>query len=434
MISYFVRRQLSGAFISPERYSEKQQKWNWQVNLSYLLDLDWKIPHEFQKNKLRETDLKELKKVAKGGTLNKIIGTVAELRSELTTAERKAKKLRHELENFNVLPSYNKLADKAANAKFEMQKITRETVSIQQTIDHLESSIKSETPPDSDMLIEMYSSAEIEIPDIALKRLEDVRLFQESIIKNRKHHLEREIKRLKEIVEKNKHNAGIYDSNRQIILKELKNRGALEDFVFLQKELSEIESKAATIRERYKAAIKLESEITQIDIERGNLLRRLQQDYQERDEILNEVINLVTYLISEFYDDRNGKFEIAATDKGPDFKISIEGDQGGGIASMEIFCLDFTIFQLNLKKKRGPGFLFHDSHLFDGVDERQITQALSLGSKATQGLGFQYIVTMNSDIFNKLPQSDNFDPESAKLSSVLSDETDSGGLFGFRFD
>ena len=115
-------------------------------------------------------------------------------------------------------------------------------------------------------------------------------------------------------------------------MKTLESRGALEDFLALQKELAELEANAANLRERFKAAELLEGEKTQLDIDRGNLHRRLQQDYHERKEILDEAILLVTEAISELYDDRNGRFEISATDYGPDFKISIEGDRGGGIA------------------------------------------------------------------------------------------------------
>jgi uncharacterized protein YydD (DUF2326 family) len=143
---------------------------------------------------------------------------------------------------------------------------------------------------------------------------------------------------------------------------------------------------------------------------------------------------MVTDSISELYDDREGRFEIAATDKGPEFRISIEGDRGGGIASMEIFCLDLALLKINTQKKRGPGFLIHDSHLFDGVDERQVARSLALGAQGTAIDDLQYIVTMNSDIFDRLPLPDSVDRDSVVLPTRLSDETDSGGLFGFRFN
>jgi uncharacterized protein YydD (DUF2326 family) len=94
LFSYFVRRRNSGGFISPERQAEKQQRWDWQVNLSYLLGLDWHIPFEFNKVRAREKTLEELKKAVKGGVFGEVVGTVAQLRPQVTVAEAKAHRLR----------------------------------------------------------------------------------------------------------------------------------------------------------------------------------------------------------------------------------------------------------------------------------------------------------------------------------------------------
>jgi uncharacterized protein YydD (DUF2326 family) len=99
---------------------------------------------------------------------------------------------------------------------------------------------------------------------------------------------------------------------------------------------------------------------------------------------------------------------------------------------MEIFCLDLTLFKVVTKQLGGPGFLIHDSHLFDGVDERQVASALLLGQRAA-GYNLQYIVTMNPDIFGRLPLTKEVERSKVVLSTRLSDETETGGLFGFRF-
>lgn len=434
MISYFVRRVNSGAFISPERQAEKQQKWDWQENLSYLFDLDWRISYEFQKVKARENALEELKKAVKGGAFGELIGTVAELRSELTVAEKKARERKTQLANFQVLESYHDLANRAARAKTEMQGLSRETVSFLETLNHLEEALANESTQDSGVLQEVYASAGIELPSVALKRIDEVRDFYESVARNRELHLKREVSQATEKIETNNTRVAVLDQERQDILKTLESRGALDDFLALQKELAELEAESSSLNERFKAAELLEGEKTELDIDRSNLHRRLQQDFQERKTILDEAILLVTETISELYDDREGRFEISATDRGPEFKISIEGDRGGGIASMEIFCLDLTLLKLNAARNQGPGLLLHDSHLFDGVDERQIARAMVLGAQATEGKGLQYIVTMNSDVFDRLPLPETIVRDQVVLDTRLSDETESGGLFGFRFD
>ena len=81
-----------------------------------------------------------------------------------------------------------------------------------------------------------------------------------------------------------------------------------------------------------------------------------------------------------------------------------------------------------------PGFLVHDSHLFDGADERQIALALAIGARMAKQYDFQYIVTMNTDDMPKAEElPEGFDIDSYVNPVQLTDATEDGGLFGFRF-
>jgi uncharacterized protein YydD (DUF2326 family) len=433
MFSYFARRRNSGGFLHPERQAEQQQRADWQVNLSYLLGLDWQIPFEFQKVRDRESALEELRRAAKAGTFGDFLGTVAELRPQLTIAEAKAERLRAQLVGFEVLESYRDMARRAARAKTEMQALSREAISLHETIEHLERALISETPPDKLDLERLYAAAGIEIPGISLRRYTDVARFYSSIIGNRRAHLEQEMIEVRVSIADGERRLGALDRERREILKTLEGRGALEDFLSLQRELAIAESSAATLRERFNAAEILEGKTTQLDLDRVNLKRRLQEDHQARKAALDEAIIIISDTIGELYDDRSGRFVVEATENGPQFHISIEGDRGSGISNMEIFCMDFALFKLVTKRFGGPGFLVHDSHIFDGVDERQIARALLLGHNNTKDRELQYIVTMNSDIFDRLPLADAIDRTQVVLPTRLSDETDTGGLFGFRF-
>lgn len=93
---------------------------------------------------------------------------------------------------------------------------------------------------------------------------------------------------------------------------------------------------------------------------------------------------------------------------------------------------DMMLMRLCSGRGIGPGFLLHDSHLFDGVDERQVATALRLGARIADEYGFQYIVTMNSDaVPTTMPE--DFVLEDHFLSVKLTDATEEGGLFGVRF-
>ncbi len=55
------------------------------------------------------------------------------------------------------------------------------------------------------------------------------------------------------------------------------------------------------------------------------------------------------------------------------------------------------LMRLCATRQMGSEFLIHDSHLFDGVDGRQVISALRLGFEVAQELGFPYIVTMSEE-------------------------------------
>ena len=123
---------------------------------------------------------------------------------------------------------------------------------------------------------------------------------------------------------------------------------------------------------------------------------------------------------------------IDVTDHGPELSIKVEGGRGKGIRNMQIFCFDMMLAVLWSARNSGPGFLIHDSHLFDGMDSRQIAKSIEIGAEQSAKHGFQYIVTLNSDVLESAEFSDGFDAQSFVNQVRLSDASETGGLFGMR--
>ncbi|UMY19110.1 DUF2326 domain-containing protein [Methylobacterium organophilum] len=434
MLSYFVRRN-PGGFISPFKHYENQFVWDWQVNLSYLLGLDWTVPSELQRVREKERQLEELKKVAKGGgALGEVIGTVAELRPKLVLAEAKAEKLRTDLANFKVVDSYREMSDRAAEARNEMLRIERRATSIKENLAYLRTALERERAPETGDVERVYAAIGIELPDMARRRFDAVNLFHRSVVENRRTHLQAEIAEFERELADGEAKTSALDASRQEILRFLDGGGAFEDFLLLQKELATLEAEAASLRQRFQAAELLEGQSTQLEIDRSSLRLRLQADHQARKTRLNEAILFIGKVISTLYADRSGEFVVEAADTGPNFRITIQGDRGGGISSIEIFCLDLALLFFTSRERRGPRFLIHDSHIFDGVDERQIALALNLGGQVANSVRSQYIVTMNSDIFDRLPLAESHKRDDIVLPVRLADLDEKSGLFGFRFD
>ncbi len=136
--------------------------------------------------------------------------------------------------------------------------------------------------------------------------------------------------------------------------------------------------------------------------------------------------------VSQHLYESAGSMTIEETSNGPVFQFPMQGSRSKGIKNMQIFCFDMMLMRLCAKRGTGPGFLIHDSHLFDGVDGRQVISALKAGAETAKEPGFQYIVTMNEDdAFKESTQG--FDLKEYILPVSLTDATEDGGLFGFRF-
>jgi uncharacterized protein YydD (DUF2326 family) len=176
----------------------------------------------------------------------------------------------------------------------------------------------------------------------------------------------------------------------------------------------------------------LEGTKAELDTDRGRLTRALRDDIKERSDTINQAILTFEELSRSLYE-RAGSLTIDASSAGPTFVVKIDNQRSKGITNMQIFCFDMMLIELCTKRGISPGFLIHDSHLFDGVDERQVAKALQLGAEKAESLGFQYIVAMNSNAIPSDGFRRGFDIPDYVLKTRITDAVDDGGLFGVRF-
>jgi uncharacterized protein YydD (DUF2326 family) len=428
LFSYFARRQSGDGFSVPTQNSGKQQLWDQQVAVTFLLGLDWSIPRELEQVREREKAIRTLRAAARQGVLGPMIPTAADLRTQVTLAEERARRLQGQLADFRVLPEYHDLEREASQLTVQLGDASNENILDRQSIQRLQETLSTEVPPEFADVRKLYEQAGVVLADSVTKRFEDVQEFHDSIVRNRRSHLQGEIEAAQRRITGRTQRVESADKRRADIMTILRSSGALDQYVRLQAELSKIESHAESLRQRFAAAQQLETTATELQIDRARLLRRLQEDYEEESARLSQAILTFERLSTELYE-RAGSLRVNATNNGPAVEVAIEGQRSRGIRNMQVFCFDLLMVRLCHERGLGPGFLVHDSHLFDGVDERQVTRALELGAQEASQLGYQYIVTMNSDV---LPSS--FNTEEHLLPVRLTDATEDGGLFGFRFD
>ncbi len=431
LFPYFVRRQNSGGFSSPEKQANMQQVGDFQKALMFLLGLDWTIASDWQQVRNREKTLKELKKAAGIGAFGNIIGKASDLRTQLAVAEANLKKLRNQVDSFKVHAEYSELETEADKITSKMNILSNENTIDIAVIRDIEKALQSEHPPTLSNLEEIYAEVGVSLPQVATKRYEEVRSFHESVIRNRRDYLSEELNSAKQRVEIRNESKAKLDQKRSEVMGILQSHGALEQFSKLQAKIIKLETDVEVLRQRFQAAEQLEGSKTELEIERNRLTLRLRRDFTEQKQRLDEAILAFEEISKRLYESA-GSMTVEATSNGPLFEFPMQGSSSKGIRNIQIFCFDMMLMRVCNKRGFGTEFLIHDSHLFDGVDGRQVISALKVGSQIADELGFQYIVTLNEDDAFK-ESADGFDIREHILPVTLTDATEDGGLFGFRF-
>ena len=432
LFSFVARRQESGGFQQPMQHSTMQQRWDRQATVCYLIGLDSTLPGRFQELHNQEKLAKDLRKAATSGELGRFFGRAAELRTQLTLADARAGRLRKQLDEFQVVSEYRELEREASEITRQINELNVENIVDQDLIRELRGSLATEDAPANQDLTKLYDEVGIVLPDLPRRRIEEVERFHRTVVENRRSHLGSEITSAEQrIVARDRRKDGL-DQRRAQIMSLLRSGGALEHYTGLREELGRAEAESEMLKARLETAERFESTRTELNMERARLVKALQDDIHERDDIVRDAILSFEELSRSLYE-RAGSLTIADTPGGPQFEVHISGERSKGITNMQIFCFDLMLTRIGTQRGRWPGFLIHDSHLFDGVDERQVAKALQLGAKRADEDGFQYIVTMNSDSVPTEGFTGGFELQDHVVPTRLTDATETGGLFGFRF-
>lgn len=433
LLSFAMRRVSSHGFNEPQRSFSQQPEAEATTNLAYLLGLDWHLAGRYRDIAAREATRRQLRKAVDDPIWGKIVGTTADLRAQVTVAESRVDTLREQVRAFRVVPQYEELKERADELTRRIQQLGNDDVIDQRNLDQLQQSVQETTDTEVRYLEPVYSELGILLGDQVRRRFSDVRAFHESVIRNRRTYLQEEIEvRQARISARQRQRAELGDE-QAAILRQLSEGGALDALTTMQQALAREEAALAALRNRLEAAQALEESARQIKAERTELQQEIRVDLEERDARLRRATLLFDQYAQRLYG--TGREGYLVIEPGPSsLKITprIETDESHGIGHMSIFCFDLTVAVIAHRDGRGPDFLVHDSHLFDGVDDRQLANALALAAETCAAEGMQYIATLNSDDLDKAVNR-GFNPGPYVIEPRLTDAAEAGGLFGFRF-
>lgn len=430
LISYFIRKGRD-AFSTPFEHHRKQQEWDRQVNNAFLLGLSWEYAQKGQIFKDQEKTLAQLKQAARAGFLPDLLGSIGELETQKVRLEETLSREKERLDSFKVHPEYRTINEKANTLTREIHELANENVSDQRLVEYYESSFQQEEPASEDDVIRIYEEAKVLLPELLTKHLGEVREFHQRVIANRKSFLEAEIAKLTKQISEREGRIRTATDDRAGLLTILKNHGALEEYTRLQERHAQAVAELEEIKKRIDNLNKFEKGRSTLRIEQEKLQIEARSDYEERRELRDRAISLFNANSEALYE-APGKLIINVGSTGYKFDVDIERSKSQGIEQMKVFCYDLMLAQLWSTRPTSPGFLIHDSTIFDGVDERQVAHALQIAAESSERFGFQYICCLNSDAVPWKEFTGDFNLRKF-VCCELTDAQEDGGLLGIRF-
>jgi uncharacterized protein YydD (DUF2326 family) len=437
MFSYFARRKRDGGFDDPVRTFRMQSIASIETNLAHLFGLDAELVRRLHQTKaaLKQTQsaqrvLADIEKVTPVGARR--VDLEAQLAAQIAASELIRNRLRERVEAFNVLPAFRDLERELAELNQEARDLSDDDVLDEEAITVNRRSLEAEEIPETPNLERLFHDAQVIFPDVITRRYEEVFRFHERLIANRQAHLAAELAASRRRIEERRPRREQLESRRREITASLRTSGPADELLRLRDELAAKEAGLRALQARLEEARSLEQKAEQLQIELDLAVRALRQDRRERSAIVDEASRTFSEISERLYE-RPGQLAISANENGVSFLPTTPADQSAGVMSMQIFCFDLTLATLCSRRGIGPGFLIHDSHLFEPVDGRQFAKALRIAAAFAAESGVQYIATLNSDELARaeLEGEENF--SDFVLDTKLSD-TPEGGLFGIRFD
>jgi uncharacterized protein YydD (DUF2326 family) len=430
LISYFARRGRD-AFSIPFEHFRKQKDWDKQVNTAFLLGLSWDYPAKLQKLKDQERVVRELRSAIKAGTFPDLLGTVGELESQKVRLEEIIARRGDELRTFRVHPQYREYQEQANSLQSTIREINQQNTTDRAMHSFYQECLVEEHPPEAENLAKMYREAGVVWPEGVRRRLEDVQIFHDKLIVNRRAFLQTEISRLDQAIARRTEEVKRLSDERAALLTVLDTHGALAEYTELQRVQTEEVAKLSAVNQRIASLTRIEEIKGQTRIEREQLQILARSFYEERRAERERALSLYNQFSQALYN-RPGKLIIDIVEGGYRFNVEIERQDSQGVEQMKVFCYDLTLATLWADKRIGPQFLIHDSTIFADVDERQKAHALELAAKTAQEHGFQYICCLNSDAIPEKDFSEGFSLR-PYVRIELSDEGERGGLLGMRY-
>ena len=440
LLPFFIRPSKK-AYIDFNGASGNYNQYQTRLYNSFLLGLDvflaqkkYEIKKEQDRIKILEGNFKNDELLKDFFTGNKDVSlTIVDLEEQIY-------RLNRNLADFKVAEDYSDIQKEADMIESELFALNNSIILIENNIGSVNKSLNIQTKTTKSDIEKVYEEASVHFSENLRKTLSDLETFYENLITSRK-------KRLLE--QKNKFESEI--KVKSVIAKKLKNEldrlikylgdhQALDVFLSISDKTASMKTKLESLekyqalqaeyKEKLRNAEKIQLEQSEIT---ENYIAEIESD-------INELRDYFRSLAKRFYPTAVAGLSVNNNEGDNllryNIDAKIESDNSDGINNVKIFCDDMTL--LFKGQNHNIDFIFHDSRLFDGIDERQKTELFKIVYEEFANSRKQYIATVNQNQLNEIK--DYMEPElfqkiiNDNTVLTLTDDDESEKLLGITVD
>lgn len=437
----FFIRPLKKSYVEADNPSNFHTPYHKLMVNAFLMGLDTNLVQEKYRLRKEQERVEELEKNIKNDELLKDFFTKdKDVNLKIIDLEDEIQKLRESREKYEVAEDYYDVKIEADTIEKGLAQKHNEIVLIKNQIENITKSLQTSPDLGRDSIEKVYEEVKIVFPENISKTLHELESFYEKLTSNRIQKLSEQKQLISKKLEENLQKEEELKKELDNKMKYLGAHQALDVVIKVSDRLKDLEAQKDKLQNYEELIGNYHKKSLEIKESFIKYTQKTEEYLEEIKPIIKEKQEFFRKLAKRFYPNNTSGITVY-TNEGENqqrytIEAKIESDNSDGINNVKIFCYDMTMLF------RGHGhhvkFSFHDSRLFDGIDEKHKAEIFKVVNELFSHTDFQYIATLNQNQLNEVksiltPQEYQEIIEQNTI-LTLTDEDDSEKLLGVKVD
>jgi uncharacterized protein YydD (DUF2326 family) len=408
LISRFIRPNRN-SYSAYNKYIEDEDKKPaiTLLNNAYLLGLSIDLilkkkilKEDIRKNKALREALKKndafVKNLLVTGTKTSTIDIT------ITNLEASIKNLEVRINSLRIAENYSEMTKIWNKVKYDLEQKRNQRALNQMSLDNLLKTLEQRPALSKEKVEEMYNEANIYLSETIKKRLEEVQIFNDKIIKDRETRLKSEKINIEKLLKSTEKEIRALEQEDDDWRVKLTNKGSHDDYHAVNKSFIDKKMELQSLQQYVKLTTEYDQYIADKDIEIKQIISQtIEYITNAAKKTIEDNTTFFMNMAQQIYTDLptsgiSVKYDDGDNQTALQIKAHIQAAASDGINDALTFCFDWTL--LHFKHNHNIDFLVHDSRITDHFSNtEQRSNLIKLAYHQSIKDNVQYIIGMNEE-------------------------------------